>query len=157
MKFITDGMLGKLARWLRLASHDVIAARELSDQDDRALLDLAKREGRAILTSDVELDRRAKKFGVQSFLLKGNDVVVQLTELSKLSRQRIEVNLEKSRCPLCNGVLNEVAPSQVEGSVPGKVAKANNRFWVCSGCGKVFWRGSHWKNILKTLSKYEKE
>ncbi|MEW6592404.1 MAG: Mut7-C RNAse domain-containing protein [Candidatus Hadarchaeota archaeon] len=157
MKFITDGMLGKLARWLRLAGHDVVGARELPDEDDRTLLERARSDGRALLTSDVELDRRAKKFGVQSFLLKGNDVVAQLKELSRLSGQRIDVDLEKSRCTMCNGTLREVGPSQVGGMVPEKVAKANSRFWVCSGCGKVFWRGGHWKNIFRTLSEYEQE
>ncbi|MFQ6086405.1 MAG: Mut7-C RNAse domain-containing protein, partial [Candidatus Bathyarchaeia archaeon] len=25
-------------------------------------------------------------------------------------------------------------------------------FWECPGCGKVYWRGSHWRRIGKTLS-----
>ena len=32
---------------------------------------------------------------------------------------------------------------QVE-RVPREVVKANDRFWGCCKCGKVYWQGSHW-------------
>ena len=158
MKFIADGMLGKLARWLRLAGHDVIYIKELGvgiEREDAALVEKAKLEGRILLTSDVELNRRAKRAGVKSFLVSGNDVVSQLAEISKLGGQKVEIDLENSRCPVCNGPLRTAEPREVEGSVPAAVAKYHNQFWVCTVCAKAYWRGGHWKNIMALASKYE--
>jgi len=159
MKFITDGMLGKLTRWLRLAGHDVVYIRELGvgpGEEDRALVEKAKLDSRILLTSDVELNRRAKKAGVQSFLMSGNDVVSQLGEISKMGGRKVEIALEKSRCPVCNSPLRDAGPQEVAGSVPTKVAKFHQRFWICTGCKKVYWRGGHWKIIMETASKYER-
>lgn len=157
MKFIIDGMLGKLARWLRLAGHDVIYIKELGvgiEKEDAALVEKAKLEGRILLTSDVELNGRARRAGVKSFLVSGNDVVSQLVEISKLGGQKVEIDLENSRCPVCNGPLRTAEPREVEGSVPAAVAKSHRQFWVCSDCGKAYWRGGHWKNIIELASRY---
>jgi len=159
VKFIADGMLGKLARWLRLAGHDVVYVKELGvgvEREDATLVEKARLEERILLTSDVELNGRAKRAGVRSFLASENDVVSQLVEISKLVGQKVEIDLEKSRCPVCNGPLRTAEPREVEGSVPAAVAKYHSQFWVCTGCGKVYWRGGHWKNIIELASKYER-
>ena len=41
MKFLADGMLGKLARWLRMLGHDVIYSVVFNDFE---ILELAKKE-----------------------------------------------------------------------------------------------------------------
>ena len=51
MKFLADGMLGKLARWLRMLGQDVIYSTQLNDNE---LLGLAKAECRVLLTKDFE-------------------------------------------------------------------------------------------------------
>jgi len=48
-RFIADAMLGKLAKWLRLAGLDVIY---FNDIDDNILIDKALSEDRVILTRD---------------------------------------------------------------------------------------------------------
>lgn len=52
MKFLADGMLGKLTRWLRMLGQDV---RYSVQFDDSELLVLAKKEERVLLTKDLEL------------------------------------------------------------------------------------------------------
>jgi uncharacterized protein with PIN domain len=157
MKFVADGMLGKLVRWLRLTGHDVIYIKELGvgvEKEDAALVEKAKLEERILLTSDVELNKRARMADAKSFLVSGNDVVAQLVEISKLAGQKVEIDLEKSRCPICNGPLRTAEPQEVEGSVPAAVAKSHDQFWVCTSCGKAYWRGGHWKNIMALASRY---
>ncbi|MEJ2242600.1 MAG: DUF5615 family PIN-like protein [Candidatus Bathyarchaeota archaeon] len=66
MKFITDGMLGKITRWLRMLGHDVNYFRST---DDKKLVELAKKEKRVLLTRDRELVKRAKGLGAEAVLV----------------------------------------------------------------------------------------
>jgi uncharacterized protein with PIN domain len=154
MRFLTDGMLGKLTRWLRMAGHDVVYVGELEipgEKQDPYLLERAKRERRVLLTRDVELYRRAGKGGVRCLLIRGSSLPSQLREISQECRLRIEINPEKSRCPVCNGELRRKKKEEVKDLLPPGVLRGRRTFWECSECGKVYWRGSHWENILKTV------
>jgi hypothetical protein len=157
MKFIADGMLGKLARWLRLAGHDVTYVGDLgvpADKQDEALLEWAKFERRMLLTCDLALHRRARHTGVRSALVGSSDVVGQLVEVSKRCGRRIQIRPENSRCPVCNGALELASKKEVEARVPSTVAKAHDKFWICKSCGKTYWKGKHWKTILEMASRY---
>ncbi len=160
MKFVADGMLGKLSRWLRLAGHDVVYVGELdfaNEDEDQKLIEYSKTEKRSLLTSDFELYKRAKKSGVKSFLIRGVDVISQLLEISRFMGEKIKIDFEKSRCPVCNGDLKEAGQKEVNGSVPEKVLKSHDDFWLCENCGKVYWEGKHWKTIIEMASEYEKK
>ncbi|HXU11729.1 MAG TPA: DUF5615 family PIN-like protein, partial [Candidatus Binatia bacterium] len=52
MKFAADCMLGTLAKWLIILGHDVFYTARI---EDRRLVELARREGRTILTRDRRL------------------------------------------------------------------------------------------------------
>ncbi len=152
MRFLADGMLGKLTRWLRLAGQDVVYVGELEvpgEEQDSYLVRKARTERRILLTKDVELYRRACREGIRTILLRGTTIPSLLREISSECGSRIEINQEKSRCPVCNGRLKRKGADEVEGVLPAGV-KGRGPFWVCSGCGKVYWRGRHWENILKT-------
>jgi uncharacterized protein with PIN domain len=157
MKFLADGMLGKLTRWLRLAGQDVVYANEVglpSEKQDDELLALSKLEGRMLLTSDVSLYKRARKSGVRVTLIRGGDVASQLSEVSKQIGKRIEITPESSRCPVCNGSLELVEKEKVKGTVPANVLKTRREFWRCTKCHKVYWLGTHWKTIIEMASRY---
>lgn len=153
MRFLADGMLGKLTRWLRLAGQDVVYVGELkvpAEKQDSYLVRRARTERRILLTKDVELYRRACKEGVRAVLLRGTTIPSLLREISSECGSRIEINQEKSRCPVCNGTLRKKKAEEVEDVLPAGVRRGKKTFWVCSGCGKIYWRGKHWENILKT-------
>jgi hypothetical protein len=157
MRFITDGMLGKLTRWLRLAGHDVLYAGDLKmdpETQDDTLITRAKTMRRVLLTSDVALYRRAKKAGAKSFLVRSTGVISQLVEISKLRGQKVRMDFENSRCPVCNGSLRTVGKQEVRGLVPENVFISRERFWVCTECKKTYWEGKHWKTIIEMASKY---
>jgi hypothetical protein len=159
MKFLADGMLGKLVRWLRLAGHDAlyVGDLELPPEDDQALLSLAAKENRTLLTRDLQLYRGARRAGLRSILIPANELPAQLVELSKRCGCKLEIRPEDSRCPMCNGELELAPNSEIEGKIPVTVFKSNKEFWRCKRCGKIYWKGKHWGSITKIVEEYQKE
>jgi hypothetical protein len=159
MKFIADGMLGKLARWLRLAGHDVTYIGDLrvpAEEQDDALLSRARQEKRVLLTCDIDLHRRARRAGVKSAFIQGSDVVGQLVEVSRRSGHRIRIQPENSRCPMCNGLLEKASKTDIWGEVPATVLENQREFWRCSSCGKIYWQGNHWRTIVEMAKRYNR-
>jgi uncharacterized protein len=151
-KFLVDRMLGRLIAWLRIFDYDTKSALELGmdlDEDAR-LVDLAHAEGRVLLTRDRELAERARKAGAPAILIKPDDVREQLCELMKHYPLTIEPVME--RCTACNARLRKATEADMEHvsrEVPARLLDEGKEFWVCDRCGKVYWLGSHWRNIRK--------
>ncbi len=145
-RFLLDGMLGSLSRWLRICGYDAVFMENASDQK---LVEKARRTRRALLTRDKELTRIAQRAGVESLLVEGEDDAHRLRDLSE--RLGLKLFPDDSRCPKCNGLLDQVDKGEVKGIVPPGSYDAFNEFWRCRSCGGVFWRGSHWGNITETL------
>ena len=57
---------------------------------------------------------------------------------------------------LFKDIHGSVSKKEVLNKVPSGTLKRYEMFWVCTGCEKVYWRGSHWKNINTTLAKAKK-
>ncbi len=151
MNFLADGMLGRLSRWLRLLGCDVIYVPHATDE---ALIAAAKEGGRVLLTSDLDLYRRAMGKGVEAYAIDvGEEEALKLAKVSKRFGVGLTVRMESSRCPVCNSPLEKGEKSAVEGKISQKTLERYRDFWVCanSECGKVYWQGSHWRMINQTL------
>ena len=144
--FLLDGMLGSLTRWLRICGYDSEYSSDLSDDE---LIEAARGTGRILLTRDEALAPRANREGVEAKYLAGANDVERLRDLSR--SLGLELTPESSRCPKCNHELAKVEKREVEGKVPEGTFEAFEEFWLCRGCGSVFWRGSHWPRITSTL------
>jgi len=148
LRFIADGMLGKLTRWLRMLGHDVEYHRAT---DDKKLIALAKSEKRVLLTRDLKLYQQAVARGVGAVLVEGKDEAEKLADLANCFDFRLEVDLSVSRCPKCNTMIEAVPKEAVVSQVPEATSTYYSDFWKCPGCGQVYWQGAHWKRIEKTL------
>jgi len=150
MRFLLDGMLGKLTRWLRMIGYE---ATYLNDSPDHDLLALAKRESFILLTSDEELYRNAISKGIDSFLVQGRIEAERLAGLAERYHLNLNIDTATSKCPMCGSSIREVLKKDVEASVPPTTFKVYQSFWVCTNpnCAKVYWQGSHWKRIEQTL------
>lgn len=144
--FMVDGMLGSLARWLRIAGYDSTYFRNM---DDDLLLDEAKDSSRLLLTRDRELYQRSRKLGLRSVFLESEAVQDQLSQL----RRELGLGMlaKNSRCPRCNGLLKETPKADVRDLVPDESFNAFDEFWVCGDCSRAYWKGSHWEKIRETL------
>jgi hypothetical protein len=142
-KFVADHMLGSLARWLRMMGYDTVYDKGL---DDKQLAELARSENRSLLTRDKEL---AKEPG--ALLLEQDDLDSQLKAAG--AKFGLKHNEDMIRCSTCNGDLLQLPKEEAKAVVPEGAFAGNDRFWKCSKCGKVFWKGSHWLGIMDRLKK----
>ncbi|MHC1637515.1 MAG: DUF5615 family PIN-like protein [Candidatus Nezhaarchaeales archaeon] len=153
-KLLLDSMCGKLARWLRFLGFDVVYLKEV---DDESILSIAKSSNRIIITRDQELHNRAIKNGLKSILLTTTDHVNNMSKILRELNVQIVIPPPVTRCPLCNNLLKEVNPEEVAHLLPSKeLMHRYEKFWLCNKCNKVYWIGSHWRNIKKILSEVEK-
>jgi uncharacterized protein with PIN domain len=148
MRFLLDGMLGSLSRWLRIIGYDSEYRNNVLDED---LLEEASNTRRILLTRDKELILRAKKQSICAFYVKGSTDEEQLKFLVK--KLNLVIKPVNSRCPRCNGKLNTIDKESVKNLVPENTFKNFNDFWVCKECENVYWKGSHWSRIINTLEK----
>ncbi|WP_266076243.1 Mut7-C RNAse domain-containing protein [Haladaptatus caseinilyticus] len=134
-----DVMLGKLTTYLRMCGYDTAYALDSGIEDDDEILELARNEGRTLVTRDVRLSERAE----DAILLESLAVTDQLRELTEWG---FDLSLTVPvRCSSCNGRLIRDDDSP-EHAPDGK------RMWRCVDCGKQFWRGSHWASVERTLA-----
>ena len=151
MKFVVDGMLGGLARWLRMLGHEVLYD---ANAADNSLLAMAKDGGMILLTRDEELYHRAVARKLPSLLVSGRKEEDMLAEVAMNFSINLVIDMANTRCPECGAVVKAVSKGEVAGQVPAKSLKLYTEFWKCENhtCGKVYWMGSHWEPMSRTLA-----
>ena len=145
-RFILDGMLGSLARWLRILGYDTLY---YVDRDDDELRDEALKTGRILVTRDSELVQRSRKNGTPVLLIQSDETLTQLKEITET--YDLDVTPKNTRCPRCNGLLKSVEKTSLKDAVPDESYNAFDEFWRCMECDAVYWQGSHWVQILDSL------
>ena len=150
MRFVVDGMLGGLARWLRMLGYET---QYEPNVDDDTLLQESQANEAVLLTRDEELHNRAKKRNIASVLVLGDAEDVRLAQLAKNLGISLEINMTSTRCPVCGSTIAEISKNEAAKSVPATSLKLYDRFWRCTNesCAKTYWVGSHWKRIHETL------
>ncbi|HTY75834.1 MAG TPA: Mut7-C RNAse domain-containing protein [Candidatus Nanoarchaeia archaeon] len=148
MNFIVDGMLGKLARWLRMMGHD---AQYSKVSDDSELLATAKREHRILLTRDLALYQQACAKNIEACYVEGTTESERLADLAARFGILLDIDLERSRCPKCNTKLDLASKEEIACRVEKNTLEYYDIFWKCPGCQAVYWQGAHWVKIRATL------
>lgn len=143
VRLLFDEMLKNLAHWCRILG---VYSEFITGKSDTQLLEYARKKGLIFVTRDFPLYERCKKKGMACVLVKDEPLEDQLVQV--LSETGAEVTFpEKTRCASCNGELEVVDKGSLAGQVPEKTFETQERFWKCGKCGKIFWEGSHWRNI----------
>lgn len=146
-RFVADVMLGKLAKWLRIAGYDVLYSNRYTDDE---LIRVSRNEDRILLSLDTRLLVRRN---VDRFVfLQGRDLQSQLRQILGTFRQA-GLPSPLSRCLSCNEILSDIPAESVRDLVPEYVFKHHAGFKICPVCRKIFWSGSHRKSVLKTLQR----
>ncbi len=145
-RFVVDGMLGSLARWLRILGYDADYANQ---RDDAELVRIARAENRVLLTRDREL---AGRRGMRALLVESQSLDEQLDQVT--AAFPVAAGSRSSRCPVCNTALVQSTPEEVADRVPAYVLTHHHDFQRCPGCGRIYWRGSHWRNMQARLKQF---
>jgi uncharacterized protein len=145
MRFIADAMLGTLAKWLRILGYDTHFDTTL---DDHQLVRLARAEGRVLLTRDRQLAHRR---GVRTLKIDSQQLDEQIQQV--LDDLDLEPERSFSLCPVCNEPLQPISPEEARKRVPAYVAQTQDSFRICGRCQRVYWRGTHWQQMDRHLSR----
>lgn len=137
IRFIADAHLGRLARDLRMLGFDVLYSNRFADAEVERL---AVNEGRIVLSRDRDLLMR--KSIVRGCYLHATKVAQQLDEIFRRYGLTEQVR-PLSRCLLCNTHLAAVSREEVQDRIPPRSAACDDAFFLCEGCGRVYWNGSH--------------
>lgn len=146
VRFLTDAHLGALAKRLRLLGFDTRHAGALEDSE---IASLSALERRVLLTRDRELLKR-KQISHGCYIRQGDSGLQLAYVIQRLDLRRVARPF--TRCIECNGALETATRAAVAGQVPVGVARRFRRFWRCGGCGRVYWRGSHYESLARRVA-----
>jgi uncharacterized protein with PIN domain len=140
-------MLGGLARWLRAAGYDATFEYGI---DDAVLIDRARGEGRILLSCDGPMFERNVIVRGEVRALRVPRQLDNLTAL-RFVLTELKLPLRAARCMGCGGELAEVPKHTVAGEAPPLAFRNCDRFWRCTRCQRLLWRGTHWQRIARRL------
>lgn len=136
-RFLLDNHLGKLASHLRMLGFDADYSNQYQDQE---LADLAFSNARILLSRDRQLlMRKTIRYG---YLLRSMIPDEQLLEVLERFNLFAGIRLFK-RCMTCNHLLEPVDKKQIEDQLQPLTKKYFFDFHICTGCGQIYWAGSH--------------
>ena len=141
MRFVVDCMLGKLAKWLKILGFDALFFSKIEDDE---LLTIARKEGRILLTKDTGLIQQAKD--VETLFLESEEWQDQVQQVLEHFNLREKVS-PHTRCIDCNVVLKNLPKKNAKNLVSAFVFDKADSFALCPNCGRVFWRGTHFKDM----------
>jgi uncharacterized protein with PIN domain len=147
IRFVLDVHLGKLAKLLRLLGFDTVYENHLTDKE---IAQCSLAEERVVLTRDVGLLKlKSLQWG---YWLRSQMPEVQLQEV--LQRFRLTNQVQPfTRCMECNHLLEGVAKESAIDQLPPKTKLYFEEFFQCTGCQKVYWKGSHYEKMLAFVQK----
>jgi len=145
LKFVADCHLGKLARGLRLLGFDTIYQ---ADFPDEQIVQAALRQKRVVLTRDIALLKRS--LIRHGRWLRSSDPERQLREVLHRFAPRGPYR-PFSRCLACNGRVMAVPARRVWSRLPPRTRRYFRRFHLCRACGRVYWKGSHYRALVEKV------
>ena len=152
--FLTDIMLIKLGKWLRIMGIESESPAP-NEIDDDIIIYKALKESKVLLTMDKEMAQNAVSTGAKVILIPSKmiDVEDQLEYVIREAGIPQSALQKKALCTECGAPVRKVGPEEVSGIVPAGILRTTDKFWKCSSCTQVYWEGSHWRNIQKTVAK----
>ncbi|WP_432698399.1 Mut7-C RNAse domain-containing protein [Marinobacterium sp. YM272] len=147
IRFIADAHLGRLVRDLRMLGFDTLFN---PDWDDAELARISADQHRILLTRDKALlMRRAVTHGCY---LRHRPPFALLADLmDRLDLCRL-IN-PFTRCIRCNALVSPTSTEDAQPDLPRDRGGIEPPFYRCTGCRQVYWKGSHYRAMLKKIAR----
>lgn len=149
-RFLCDEMLGHLCRYLRAAGYDTLLAN--NGAGDADLLRQCRAEGRHFLTQDTLIREHKAANGIA--------LILPHAPLDRLAAQvgahyRLDwLSHAFTRCLVDNAPL-VAADDAAVARVPQDALRPDEPLCHCPVCGRVYWRGSHYKRMRTKLAAWQ--
>ncbi len=148
-RFILDGHLGRLARYLRLLGFDTAYDRDCADEE---LAARSHGERRILLTRDRGLLKRNEvTHGAYLYSTHPREQLMEVVERFDLRRSMRPFR----RCTRCNGRLVRATRHSLEGTIDPELLSRHATFRRCRDCGQVYWPGSHFEKLQRIVEEVQ--
>ena len=146
MKFLCDGMLVGLARYLRFLGQDVVVVENFSGD----LRHAGRYRERFFLTTS----RRHYLLWpfLDKYLVSSGQTEDQFRRICSLFPVFQEMAF-LTRCSRCNEKIVSLDRADVCGKVPEKVFQSIQQFYHCPRCGRIYWEGGHVQRLKDKLKR----
>jgi len=145
-RFVLDVHLGRLAAYLRMLGFD---ASYRNCAEDSELARISSGQHRILLTRDRGLLKRSAV--THGYLVRETDSRRQLAEV--VTRFDLARSIRPfTRCMECNNVLAAAGKEQVRNLLPPRTAEMYEEFLQCPQCGRVYWKGSHYRRMQRWIT-----
>lgn len=126
--------------------HHVVYA--TADMNDEEIISECSEGSLVLLSRDKNLCASYRK----SMLIESVNLEEQIDQFC--SSYKPDTGKMMMICPLCDSDLVETKRELVEETVPPAVYAGNKLFWRCPGCGKIYWKGTHYEKIMSRVSEH---
>ncbi|BBJ00395.1 hypothetical protein FGKAn22_20870 [Ferrigenium kumadai] len=149
-RFLCDEMLGRLCRYLRAAGYDALLAN--GGHLDREWLQQCHEEGRYFLTQDTLVSEHKAARDIALILPQGD--IDQLAVWLGAHFHLDWLNHAFTRCLVDNTPLLPADAATLK-RVPADALRPGEPLSHCPMCGRVYWRGSHYKRMHARLARWQ--
>jgi uncharacterized protein len=147
-RFVLDVHLGRLARYLRMAGFDCLYEPSFADEE---IIRISVAERRIILTRDKGILKNGRV--THGLYVQSDDPREQFGEIA--TRLHLSDLFKPfSRCTLCNERIEPVAKESVLGQLEPLTKMHYSVFYRCTGCKRIYWKGSHFTRMAKFINDY---
>jgi len=144
-RFVLDIHLGRLAAYLRMLGFDTLYRNDAGDEE---LARISAAERRILLTRDLGLLKRGVV--TRGYAVRATETRAQLAEVVKRF-DLLGLVTPFARCLRCNTALRKAGKKDVADRLPPGVSERYDEFRECPGCGRVYWKGSHYRRMERLI------
>ena len=144
--FICDVHLGRLCKYLRMLGLDTIYSNRYSPEE---IVEISEIEKRIILSRSRKLI--SQKEVARAYWIRSSDPLEQVKDLILKLDLSTHIN-PLIRCMNCNNKLVPVEKNEILHLLHDRTAKYFGEFFNCPTCNQIYWKGSHFENMLNFIS-----
>jgi uncharacterized protein len=149
-RFLLDCHLGRLTAHLRMLGFDCLYQ---NDYDDSEMAEVVHREERILLTRDRRLLMR--KIILHGYCLRSLNSLEQVKEV--IHRFELINKIQPfHRCLRCNHPLESVDKDMILNRLEPLTRQYFHKFHICTDCGQIYWKGSHYERMQSLIEQIGK-